>query len=200
MRQGTNGFVMRQRAGERVVTVGELPVGDQLRQLAHHVLEVPGRHDVGEREPDGGEFARQVHGVGLGPRRDLAVALDVGAVSVVLPVLREQDQRRRVRGLRGESQIEQDERIRVPVVDAGESVENDPADYEYCLAEQEPAGAEEPRDRLRKPAEGVRVVPAAYRRRAARRPYPSASASRTGSSSGQTCRNGNWPPGGRRTT
>src|SRR5215469_6731402 len=105
---------------ERVVAVGELPVGDHLGQLAHHVLEVAVGHHVGEREPDGGELARQVLGVGLGPRRDLTVALDVGPVPVVLPVLREQDQRRRVRGLRGESQVQQDEGVGIPVVDSGE--------------------------------------------------------------------------------
>src|SRR5580704_1434478 len=98
---------------------------------------------------------------------ELPVALDVRPVPVVLPVLREQDQRRRVRGLGGEGEVEQDERIRVPVVEGGDRVEDDPADHQQRLAEQEPAGAEEPRDRLRKPPERVRVVPGAHRRRAA---------------------------------
>lgn len=48
---------------------------------------------MGQGEADGGEFAGEELGVGLGAGGDLAVAFDVGAVPVVLAVLGEQDER-----------------------------------------------------------------------------------------------------------
>ena len=67
-----------------------------------------------EREPDAGDLARQVLGVRERARVDLPVAFDLGAVAVGLAVLREQDQRRGVRGLGREREVQQDERVRVP--------------------------------------------------------------------------------------
>src|SRR6201996_8143078 len=96
-----------------------------------HVLgQILGGDQIVEREADRGQFAGQVLGVGLGAGGDVADPLDVGAVAFVLPVLGEQDQRGRVGGLGGKGQVEQDERVRVPVVDPGHDVEDDPADQQ----------------------------------------------------------------------
>ncbi len=113
-------------------------------------------------------LAGQELGVGLGPRRHLPVALDVGPVPVVLPVLRQQDQRRGVGRLGREGQVEQDERVRIPVLDDADGVEDDPDDHEHGLADQESPGAEEPRHPLREPPERVGVVAGAHLRGAAR--------------------------------
>ena len=51
----------------------------------------------------------------LNARSDFPVALDARPVSVVLPVLGEQDQRGRIRGLGRERQVEQDERVGIEV-------------------------------------------------------------------------------------
>jgi hypothetical protein len=94
-----------------------LPVrllGDQRGDARERLVQVLVGDHVGQREPDGREFAGQVLGVVLGPGGDLPVPLDNGAVPLVLAVLREQDQRRGVRGLGGERQVEQDVRVRVP--------------------------------------------------------------------------------------
>ena len=122
------------------------------------VAEILGSDHVGESEPDGGQLPGEELGVVLGPGRHLPVPLDNGAVPVVLPVLGEQDQRRRVGGLGGERQVEQDEGVRVPVLDQADGVEHDPPDDQDALADQEPAGAQEPGDPLGDPPEGVVVV------------------------------------------
>ena len=98
-------------------TSSGFPVGDELRQVLQLVGQVLVGDHVAEGEADGGQLAGQVLGVGLSAGGDVAVPLDVGPVALVLPVLREQDQRGGVRGLGGEGQVEQDERVRVPVVD-----------------------------------------------------------------------------------
>ena len=153
--------------GRRGARLAEL-VGDQLGQPGQRVLEVLRGHHVGQGEADGGEFAGEELGVGLGPRRYLPVTLDVGPVPVVLPVLGEQDQRRGVGRLGREGQVEQDERVRIPVLDDADGVEDDPADHEHRLADQETPGAEEPRDPLGEPPERVGVVPGAHPRGAPR--------------------------------
>jgi hypothetical protein len=144
------------------------PVGHLLDQAPQRVLEVAHRHHLVKREADGGEFAGQVLGVGLGPGRHLPVPVDVGPVPVVLPVLRQQDQRGRVRRLGREGQVQQDERVRVPVLDEAGGVERDPGDHQHRLAGQEPPGPQKPGDGLRHPPERVGVVPGTDRRRAAR--------------------------------
>jgi hypothetical protein len=139
-------------------------VRNEFGQAAQGVVEVLGGHHVGQRQPDGGQLPGQELGVGLGPDRDLTVALDVGPVPVVLAVLGQQDQRGGVGGLRREGQVEQDERVGVPVLDQPDRVQDDPADHDDGLAGQEAAGAEEPGDALGHPAEGVGVVPVAHAR------------------------------------
>ena len=116
-----------------------------------------------ERDPDRGDLTREVLGVGERARVHLAVALDLGAVAVGLAVLREQDQRRRVRGLRREREVQQDERIRVPAQRPGAGVERDPQEDEDRLRGEVAAGAEEPREPLREARERIRVVDRAAR-------------------------------------
>jgi hypothetical protein len=76
-------------------------------------------------------------------------------VTVGLSGLGEQDQGRRVRGLRGERKIEQDERIGVPAQADRYRVERDPNSDEQGLAENELRGAEESCEPFRSPAEAV---------------------------------------------
>ena len=132
-----------------------LLVGQEFLELAHPFVQILRRHDVGQREADGRQFPGQELRVGLGPGRHFPVALDIGPVAVVLPVLGQQDQRSGVRGLGGEGQVEQDERIRIPVPDETDGVERDPDDDEDGLPGQEAAGTEEPGDPLRHPPERV---------------------------------------------
>jgi hypothetical protein len=61
------------------------------------------------------------------------VVLSLDPVSVRLTVLREQQQRSRVCGLRGEQQVEQDEGIRVPPVDERHDVNHNPRDHDNAL-------------------------------------------------------------------
>jgi len=150
------------------VPVRERLVRDHLGQPGQRVLEVLRGYHVGQREADGGELAGEVLGVVLGPPRHLPVALDVGPVPVVLPVLGEQDQRRGVGRLGREGQVEQDERVRIPVLGRADGVEDDPGDHQYRLADYESPGAEEPRHPLREPPERVGVVSGTHLRGAAR--------------------------------
>ena len=86
------------------------------------------------------------------------VLLGLRPVAFVLAVLGQQDQRRGVRGLGGEGEVQQDERVRVPPEADGGDVDGDPHGHEDGLDDEEPAGAEEPGDALGEAAERVRVV------------------------------------------
>ncbi len=66
-----------------------------------------------EHDPHFGELPGQELRLRQRARVGLPVALNLLLVTVGLAVLREQDQRRRVRGLGREQQVEQDERIGV---------------------------------------------------------------------------------------
>jgi AcrR family transcriptional regulator len=143
-------------------------VEDELGHPGQRVVQVLRGHHVGYRQPDSGQLPGQVLGIGLGPVRHVPVALDVGPVPVVLPVLGQQDERRGVGGLGREGQVEQDERVRVPVLDQADGVEDDPEGHHHRLPEQEAPGAQEPRDRLGEPAEYVGVVAGAHSGGAAR--------------------------------
>jgi len=69
-------------------------------------------------------------------------------VAVGLTRLREQDQRRRVRGLRREDEVQEDERFRVPVVDERDRVERDPQRDDDRLADDVARRPEEARSLL----------------------------------------------------
>ena len=91
-----------------------LLAGQQRAQLVEFVAQVVAGGDLADGQSQRGQFAGQELGVGLGLRGATAVLLQRDPVPVLLPVLRQQDQRRGVGGLGGEGQVEQDERIRVP--------------------------------------------------------------------------------------
>ena len=112
------------------------------------ILEVLRGHDIGKRQAHRGELAREELCVRLGACRYRPVAFDARPVAVVLPVLGEQDERRGVGGLGREGQVEQDERVWIPVVYQAHRVEGDPRGHEDRLPEQETSGTEEPGDRL----------------------------------------------------
>ena len=86
---------------------------DRVRQLLERLDQVLAIGLLLEHDPDLGELAREELGLGQRAGVGLAVALDLLLVAVGLAVLREQDQRRGVRGLSREQQVQQDERIRV---------------------------------------------------------------------------------------
>src|SRR5262249_4563050 len=69
--------------------------------------------------------------------------------------LREQDQRRCVRRLRREREVEQDERVRIEVDEDRVAVEGDPGDDDDRLREDVPRCAEEAREALGVAAEPV---------------------------------------------
>src|SRR6266536_1962019 len=83
------------------------------------------------------------------------VCYGAGLVPIGLPCLREQDQWRRVRRLRREGEVEQDERIGVPAQPGGDGVQRDPDDDDERLADEELRRAEEAREGLGSPTEGV---------------------------------------------
>jgi hypothetical protein len=64
---------------------------------------------------------------------DAVVMLGFDAVSFGLPVLRQQEERRCVRGLCGEQEVEQDEGVRVPPVQVRHEVHRDPDDHHGAL-------------------------------------------------------------------
>ena len=104
-------------------------------------------------------------GVGLGPDCGVAVSLHLHAVTLRLAVLREEDQRRGIRGLGREREVEEDERVGVPPtvadvadVEAPREVEADPHDDDERLHHEEARGAEEARDGLGELAELLGVV------------------------------------------
>ena len=92
-----------------------MPVLQQAAQVFQFAAQVvAGLRDVADRQPQRGQFTGQVFGVGLGLLGSSAILVDRDAVSVLLAVLGQQDQRRRVGGLGGKRQVEQDEWVGVP--------------------------------------------------------------------------------------
>ena len=76
-------------------------------------------------------------------------------VPLGLPSLGKQDQRRRVGRLRGEAEVEEDERLGVPVVHERDGVEHDPACNENRLADDVLRRAEEASSAFGRTAEGI---------------------------------------------
>jgi hypothetical protein len=76
-------------------------------------------------------------------------------VAVGLARRREQDQRRRVGGLEREGEVEEDERVRIPLQADPDRVQDDPDDDDDRLADDVLGGAEEARRVLGVPAERV---------------------------------------------
>src|SRR3569833_848633 len=115
--------------------------------------------DVAHRHPEAGHLPGQVLGVGDVALVARPVALVLDAVAVGLAVLGEQDQRRGVRGLEGQHQRQEDERVRVePPRRGGQDVPGEPREDEDGHVDQEPGGAEEPSDALGELPERLRVV------------------------------------------
>ena len=85
----------------------------------------------------------------------LGEAPGVVLVAVGLARLGEQDQWRRVRGLRRERQVQQDERVRVPAQAERDGVDDDPGRDEHGLPDDELRCPEEACKALGEPAEGV---------------------------------------------
>src|SRR5690606_18161007 len=86
-----------------------LLLAEVLEQTAQLRADEVARRDVTEGEPQRGELAGEVLGVGEVPLGALTVLLGGHPVPVVLPVLCEEDERRRVRGLEGEHERERGE-------------------------------------------------------------------------------------------
>src|SRR5947208_820044 len=76
-------------------------------------------------------------------------------VPLGLARLRQQDQRRRVGGLGGEAEIQEDERFRVPVVDERDGVEDDPGCNDERLADDVLRRAKEASSALGRTAKGI---------------------------------------------
>ena len=154
--------------GLRLVVVGPvalLEVAEQGAQLG--AQEVAGG-DLADRHPQRGHLAGEELHVGVGAGVGLAVLLGDHLVAGLLPVLREQDQRRGVRRLQAEHQRQEDERVVVEPQASGASrfqptqMTTNPS----CRAGTR--GAHEPRELLGEDAERVRVVRrAAHQRRGA---------------------------------
>src|SRR5271170_6685191 len=72
----------------------------------------------------------------------LVVVLGPDAVGVGLTVLAEEDQRGCVGGLSGEDQVQQNERVRIPVMYRGEEVQADPQHDDHGLHDDELPGTE----------------------------------------------------------
>ena len=89
---------------------------DQAVELGAQVLT---GGDLADRDPQRGQLPGQVLGVGLRGERPLPVLLQRDPVPVGLAVLGQQDQRRRVGGLRREREVQQDERDRGPTSGTG---------------------------------------------------------------------------------
>jgi len=71
-----------------------------------------GRFDAPQGQAGRGQFAGQEVGLGSHLGRHLAIEVVLAAVALGLAVLRQQDQRGGVGGLRREREVEQDERVR----------------------------------------------------------------------------------------
>jgi hypothetical protein len=83
------------------------------------------------------------------------VCVGVHLVALRLARLRQEDQWRRVRGLRRERQVEQDERVLVEVDEDLESVEHDLRHHHDGLRDDVPGRTEETSDRLSSPSERI---------------------------------------------
>jgi len=88
----------------------------------------------------------------------LAVHFELFAQHLVarsLPRLRQQDQRRGVRSLGREGQVEEDERVRVPVRHERDRVERDPGDDDERLPDDVSRRSEEARGSFCSTTEGI---------------------------------------------
>ena len=83
--------------------------------------------DLAQREARGRQLAGQELGLGLRALVDEPILLGAQPVALGLAVLRQQDERRRVGGLRREREVEQEER-RVVVEAEPEVADRDPRD------------------------------------------------------------------------
>ena len=111
------GTAVRPLSGLLDFTVGRRVAAELVEHLVHlleFAAQVVAGGDLADGEPQRGQFAGEVLGVGLGLLGAAPVLLQRDPVAVLLPVLRQQDQRRRVGRLGGERQVEQDERVRIP--------------------------------------------------------------------------------------
>ena len=145
-------------ARERTVAVGELPVGDQLREVFQVLGQVLVGDHVVQRQPDRGELAGQVLGVSLGAGGDLAVSLGGGAVRSSCRFCAS-----RISGAAYAAWVEKARLSRMYGYGSqwwyDGLVERDPEDHEQRLAEQVLAGA---RNRAR-PSENRPNASASYR-------------------------------------
>ena len=111
----------------------------QRRDLLGQLLVLPGEVGVRLEQPlqlarralDGSLVLGGVAGDLLTMRLD---HLGGRLVAIRLPGLREQDQRCGVGGLGREGEVEQDERVRIPVADQRDRVERDPDDHRAASA------------------------------------------------------------------
>ncbi len=134
-------------AGQRLDTPGELAVGagqrgvllQELAQLLRRPLELA----LMLLRSTGAVHTMLLDGVGG------------GLVAVGLPCLGEQDERSRVGGLQGEGEVEEDERVGIPVLDDRDGVEDDPDDDGDGLTDDVLGRAEESRCAFCVAAEGV---------------------------------------------
>ena len=109
---------------------------DRLRQPLQRLDDVLAVGLAVDREAQRGDLAGEELGLGQGPRVGLAIALDLGLVSIGLAVLRQEDQRRRVSGLGRGREVQKDERVRVKARRDDRDVERDPDDDDDGLADQ----------------------------------------------------------------
>src|SRR6266511_3456293 len=130
---------------------------------------VAGGH-LTERQADRGELPRQVLGVGERPGVGPPVGEHLLTVALLLPVLGQQDQWRRVRRLQRQGQGEQDERVGVEVQarHPGGHVPHDPKEHHHRLEHEVARGPKEAGDRFGEVPERLRVVV----QRQPRRPPP----------------------------
>src|ERR1035437_6564494 len=154
----------RKRARLGAFPVGEtsdvaicLVLQQQRFQVLHLAAEVVPGGDVTHGDAQRGNLPGEELGVRLGLLGTRTVFLERDPVAVLLPVLRQQDQRGGIGGLRGEGQVEQDERVGVEPQCDGSHVDGDPDDDEDRLDEQVATGTEETRDALADLADRVEV-------------------------------------------
>jgi len=119
------------------------------------VFEFARTGDVSEPEPNAGQFAREELGVDLGALGDAPIELGLQSVALFLTVLRQQDQRRGVRGLQRQQQRQQ---LQLFAVELPHAVDEDPQPDEDRLEDQETCRAEGAGDGLAELAEGLGVV------------------------------------------
>src|SRR5258705_11571952 len=86
-----------------------------LAQFVEFAAQVVTGGDLADGQPQCRQLTGQVLGVSLGLFGAATVFFQRHPVAVFLPVLRQQDERSRIRRLGGKRQVEQDERIRIPL-------------------------------------------------------------------------------------